>query len=97
MERMNRRTQQAKREAEPSNWYRAKLMLHYPWYDEEADLLGGYAYGTLVGDVAHQTDMEETLTLQNVLVVGVPHIDVYKCCLSCRARVEPLTPLLGRC
>ena len=24
-----------------SNWYRAKLMLYYPWYDEESDLLGG--------------------------------------------------------
>ncbi len=50
-----------------------------------------------IGDVAQQVDMEETLTLQNVMVVGVPHIDVYKCCLGCRARVEPLTPPLARC
>ena len=28
--------------AEPSNWYIAKLMLYYPWYDEHADLIGGY-------------------------------------------------------
>ena len=27
------------RVAEPSNWYRAKLMLYYPWYDEQTDLL----------------------------------------------------------
>ena len=31
------------RVAEPSNWYRAKLMLYYPWYDEQTDLLGGYS------------------------------------------------------
>ena len=26
-----------------SNWYRAKLMLYYPWYNEQTDLLGGYS------------------------------------------------------
>ena len=31
------------KDAEPSNWYRAKLMLYYPWYNEQADLLGGYS------------------------------------------------------
>ena len=31
------------KDAEPSNWYRAKLMLYYPWYDEQADLLGSYS------------------------------------------------------
>ena len=30
-------------ESDPSNWYRAKLMLYYPWYDEDVDLLGGYS------------------------------------------------------
>ena len=30
-------------DAEPSNWFRAKLMLYYPWYDEQADLLGCYS------------------------------------------------------
>ena len=30
-------------EAERSNWFRAKLMLYFPWFDEAADLLGGYA------------------------------------------------------
>ena len=28
---------------EPSNRYRAKLFLYYPWYNEDADLLGGYS------------------------------------------------------
>ena len=30
------------KETDLSNWYRAKLMLYYPWFDEQADLLGGY-------------------------------------------------------
>ena len=29
------------KDSDASNWYRAKLMLYYPWYDEESDLLGG--------------------------------------------------------
>ena len=47
---MNRREHEAvirfrkyKKEAEPSNWYRSKLMLYFPWYNEESDLLGGYS------------------------------------------------------
>ena len=46
---MNKRKQQAvirfrkyNKETDPSNWYRAKLMLYYPWFDEQTDLLGGY-------------------------------------------------------
>ena len=31
------------KDAEPSNWYRAKLMLYFPWYNEQTDLLGGYS------------------------------------------------------
>ena len=30
-------------ESDPSNWYRSKLMLYYPWYNEDTDLLGGYS------------------------------------------------------
>ena len=30
------------KDIDPSNWYRAKLMLYYPWFDEQADILGGY-------------------------------------------------------
>jgi hypothetical protein len=44
---MSKRTQQAvirkyNKDTDSSNWYRAKLMLYYPWFDEQADLLGGY-------------------------------------------------------
>lgn len=31
------------KDAEPTNWYRAKLMLYFPWYNEDTELLGGYA------------------------------------------------------
>ena len=37
------RFRQYNKDAEPSNWHRAKLMLYYPRYDEQADLLGGYS------------------------------------------------------
>ena len=47
---MNKRKKEAvirfrryNKDTEPSNWYRAKLMLYYPWYNEHRDLLGGYA------------------------------------------------------
>ena len=47
---MNKRKREAvirfrryNKDAEPSNWYRAKLMLYFPWYNEDTDLLGGYA------------------------------------------------------
>ena len=47
---MHERRQQAvirfrkyNKDSDSSNWYRAKLMLYYPWYDEESDLLGGCA------------------------------------------------------
>ena len=47
---MNKRKQEAvirfrryNKDAEPSNWYRAKLMLYYPWYNEQTYLLGSYS------------------------------------------------------
>ena len=30
------------KDSDPKNWYRAKLMLYYPWYNESTDLLGGF-------------------------------------------------------
>lgn len=45
---MNKRKREAvirfrryNKEAKPSNWYRAKLMLYFPWYNEQTDLLHG--------------------------------------------------------
>ena len=61
---MNKRKQEAvirfrkyNKDAEPSNWYRAKLMLYYPWYDEQADLLGGYS--TYEGEICMCIDYRE--------------------------------------
>ena len=31
------------KDANARSWYRAKLMLHHPWYDESVDLLGGFS------------------------------------------------------
>ena len=33
----------------------------------------------------------------NVEIIGVPQLDSYRACLKCKARVEPLTPPLGKC
>ena len=33
----------------------------------------------------------------NVEIVGVLQLDCYKSCLKCKARVEPLSPHLGKC
>ena len=40
---------------------------------------------------------EQKTTIENVQVVGVPTLDMYKACLQCKARVEPLTPPFGKC
>ena len=51
-----------------------------------------------IGVVAAASDInEEEVTLHNVVIIGVPHWVIHKACLQCKARVEPLTPLLGRC
>ena len=52
------------KDAEPSNWYRAKLMLYYLWYDEHTDLLGGYStyeeHYRHVYDVVHRNECKYT-------------------------------------
>ena len=40
---------------------------------------------------------DEYTTIYNVQVIGVLQLDNYKSCLQCRARVEPLSPPLGKC
>ena len=35
--------------------------------------------------------------IKNVTIIGVPHLDKYKACLQCKARVEAQTPPFGRC
>jgi len=44
-----------------SNWFRAKLMLYLPWYNESADLLGSYAtYEDHYYHVRHIVDVNES-------------------------------------
>ena len=68
---MNKRKQQAvirfrkyNKETDASNWYRAKLMLYYPWFDEQTDLLGGYptyeAHYRHVCDTVHTNEAKYT-------------------------------------
>ena len=68
---MNKHKQQAvirfrkyNKDTDPSNWYRAKLMLYYPWFDEHADLLGGYpsyeAHYRHVCDTVHTNESKYT-------------------------------------
>ena len=39
--------------------------------------------------VASNIQIEEEVTLKNVVIVGVPHLDTHTACLQCKARVEP--------
>ena len=52
-----------------------------------------------IGVVAAASNIndEEEVTVHNVVILGVPHLDTHKACSQCKARVEPLTPPLGRC
>lgn len=43
------------------------------------------------------TTEDEHTTIENATVIGVPQLDYYKSCLHCKARVEPMTPPLGKC
>ena len=50
-----------------------------------------------IGVVAAASDTkgEEEVTLHNVVIIDVPHLDTHKACLQCKVKVEPLTALLG--
>ena len=42
-------------------------------------------------------DDDEYTKIHDVQVIGVQQLDSYKSCLQCKARVEPLSPPLGKC
>ena len=69
---MNKRKREAvirfrkyNKQTDPTNWYRAKLMLYYPWFDEQTDLLGGYpsyeAHYRHVCDSVHTNEARYTV------------------------------------
>ena len=48
--------------------------------------------------VADNIDEDEYVSvIKQVKIIGVPTLDVYKSCLLCKARIEPMTPPLGKC
>ena len=47
--------------------------------------------------VTQPPDDEEHTVIKDVQIIGVHQLDSYKTCLQCKARVEPLTPPLGKC
>lgn len=50
-----------------------------------------------IGLVADPEEEEPEEKLINTYIVGVPKLDCYKCCLRCKARVEPSDTTIGRC
>ena len=53
-----------------------------------------------IGAVDNESTSEserELLEIHNAQIIGVPQLDSYKACLTCKARVEPESPPLGRC
>lgn len=55
-----------------------------------------------VGDVEEVEDgsdieVQQRREINNVTIIAVPYLDTYKACIRCKARVEPLSPPLGRC
>ncbi len=47
-------------------------------------------------NVSAPIDYENT-TILDMRIVGVSRLDEYNACINCAARVEPLTPPLGKC
>ena len=51
-----------------------------------------------IGDVIEAASDDAISTeIFNVEIVGVPQLDCYKSCLKCKARIELLSPHLGKC
>ena len=51
----------------------------------------------IVNTVNPPPDDDEHMTIKDVQIIGIHQLDSYKSCLQCKARVEPLTPPLGKC
>ena len=56
------------KEKNPTNWFRSKLMLYFPWYNEEIDLLGGHSTYELHYRIVHAIVLtnEQKYTLSNI-------------------------------
>lgn len=80
---MNKRKQAAvikySERTDPTNWYRAQLMLYYPWYDEQVNLLGGYEtfeqHYNHVKNIVHNNQKKYTNT--DMTLVKMAHLCIY--------------------
>lgn len=50
-----------------------------------------------IADPDDNVEQTQIFTIRNPEIVGIPQLDIYKVCVRCNARVEPLDPPLGRC
>ena len=50
-----------------------------------------------IGEVAADDDGCKLQTIKKATIIGVLQLDTYRSCLRCKARVDPITPPLGRC
>ena len=53
-----------------------------------------------ISNVSEEVDQEDEdlpVTISNATIIGVLQLDKNRACLKCKARVEPLSPPLGRC
>ena len=50
-----------------------------------------------IGEVARDDAGHQLHTIRNATIIGVLQLESYRSCLRCKARVEPITPSLGRC
>lgn len=55
----------------------------------------------LIGDIGEKVKDEvfqdENKKMTDAEIVGITHLDRYKSCLTCKARVEPSNASFGRC
>ena len=40
--------------------------------------------------VVEQADTKDEVTVQNVTIIGVPHLDIYKACVQCKAQLSSI-------
>ena len=95
---MNRRKREAiirfthyNKDAEPSNWYRDKLMLYYPWYNEVQDLLGGYTtyeehYQHVRSIVLNNESKYSQVEVENIQIDEGGLLSIYGARLPCLLR-----------
>ena len=50
-----------------------------------------------IGEVTQDDAGRKLQTIRNATIIGVLQLDTYRSCLRRKARVEPITPPLGRC